>query len=61
VKELFAKKFTVENIRRELQQLLHVQGYRHNMLESYRELQERLGEPGASGRAAAVICRRLLS
>jgi lipid-A-disaccharide synthase len=61
VKELFAKKFTVENIRRELQQLLHVQGYRHNMLESYRELQERLGEPGASGRAAAVIRRRLLS
>lgn len=61
VKELFAKQFTVENIRKELQQLLHVQHYRNNMLESYRELREKLGEPGASGRAAAVIHRRLLS
>lgn len=61
VKELFAKFFTVENIRRELHQLLHVQSYRNNMLASYRELQEKLGEPGASGKAAAVIYDRLLS
>ncbi|MDD4158580.1 MAG: lipid-A-disaccharide synthase [Proteiniphilum sp.] len=61
VKELFAKLFTVYNIRRELQQLLHVQSYRRNMLASYRELQQTLGEPGASDRAAAVICTRLLS
>jgi len=60
VKELFAKFFTVENIRRELHQLLHVQSYRNNMLASYRELQEKLGEPGASERAAGVIRRHLL-
>jgi lipid-A-disaccharide synthase len=61
VKELFAKFFTVENIRRELQQLLHVQSYRNNMLLSYRELQERLGDPGASMSAALVIHQRLHS
>lgn len=61
VKELFAKFFTVENIRRELHQLLHVQSYRNNMLLSYRELQERLGEPGASMSAAKVIHHRLHS
>lgn len=61
VKELFAKFFTVENIRRELHQLLHVQSYRNNMLLSYRELQERLGEPGASMSAAMVIHQRLHS
>jgi len=60
VKELFAKQFTVENIRRELQQLLHVQSYRGNMQNSYQELREKLGEPGASDRAAAVIRHRLL-
>ncbi len=60
VKELFAKRFTVDNIRRELHQLLHVQSYRNNMLANYRELQEKLGEPGASERAAGVIHRCML-
>lgn len=59
VKELFAKFFTVDNIRRELHQLLHVQSYRNNMLDSYRELHTKLGEPGASERAASIICRCL--
>ena len=44
VKELFAKSFSVDNIRKELHRLLHVQGYRNNMLESYRELRSKLGE-----------------
>jgi len=55
VKELFAKFFTVDNIRKELQQLLHVKSYRQNMLNNYRELQQVLGEPGASDRAAGII------
>lgn len=55
VKELFAKFFTVDNIRRELHQLLHVKSYRHNMLDRYREIEQMLGVPGASDRAAEII------
>ena len=59
VKELFAKFFTVDNIRTELHQLLHVQRYRQNMLENYRDMQQVLGDPGASDRAAAIIYGKL--
>ena len=59
VKELFAKYFTVDNIRKELHQLLHVQRYRQHMLENYREMQQRLGDPGASDRAAGIIYSKL--
>ncbi|NLY23756.1 MAG: lipid-A-disaccharide synthase [Bacteroidales bacterium] len=59
VKELFAKFFTVENIRTELHQLLHVQRYRQNMLENYREMQQVLGDSGASDRAARIIYGKL--
>ncbi len=55
VKELFAKFFTVDNIRRELQQLLHVKSYRQHMLDRYREIEQMLGAPGASDRAAEII------
>ncbi len=55
VKELFAKFFTVDNIRRELHQLLHVKSYRHNMLDRYREIEQMLGVSGASDRAAEII------
>ena len=59
VKELFAKYFTVDNIRKELHQLLHVQRYRQNMLDNYREMQQTLGDPGASDRAAGIIYSKL--
>lgn len=55
VKELFAKMFTVNNIRTELKKLLHVQSYRQNMLNNYKEMQQILGGPGASEKAAKVI------
>ena len=55
VKEYFAESFTVENVRRELGQMLHVQKYRQNMLNNYKEMREILGESGASGRAAKII------
>lgn len=55
VKELFAKFFTVDNIRRELHQLLHVKSYRQHMLDRYREIEQLLGVPGASDRAAEII------
>ncbi|RNC66153.1 lipid-A-disaccharide synthase [Proteiniphilum sp. X52] len=55
VKELFARFFTVDNIRKELKQILHVQIYRKNMLDNYEEMRQLLGGPGASERAAAII------
>jgi len=61
VKELFAKFFTVDNIRKELKQLLHVQSYRRNMLDNYEEMRQKLGEPGASDRAASIIYGKLRS
>lgn len=55
VKELFARFFSVDNIRKELKQILHVQTYRKNMLDNYEEMRQILGGPGASDRAAAII------
>lgn len=59
VKELFAKKFTVQNIRRELLQILTVQNYRQTMQENYTELRNKLGTPGASERTADIIIQSL--
>ena len=60
VNEFFAVSFKAENIRRELTQLLHVQRYRATMLDNYREMQQILGGPGASERAANVIYSRIV-
>jgi len=51
VKELFAKFFTIENIRKELYRLLKEPPYREKMLTHYAELRRIMGEPGASDRA----------
>ncbi|OJV84919.1 MAG: lipid-A-disaccharide synthase [Bacteroidia bacterium 44-10] len=59
VNELFARFFTVDNIRKELKQILHVKSYRQNMLDNYEEMRQILGGPGASNRAAAFIYRSL--
>jgi lipid-A-disaccharide synthase len=59
VTELFAKFFTVDNIRKELTQLLHVKNYRKNMLDNYAEMRRILGGTGASARAAEVILKKL--
>lgn len=55
VKELFAKYFSVDNIRKELYQIIYTKRYRRNMLDNYDELRRILGEPGASERAADII------
>lgn len=59
VKELFAKLFSVETIRAELQMLLFDNDYRQNMLRNYGEMQAILGKPGASDHAASVIYNTL--
>lgn len=55
VKEYFAESFTVENVRRELGQMLHVHKYRQNMLNNYKDMRDILGDSGASNRAAEII------
>lgn len=55
VKELFGDRFSVRTIREELDRLLNDDAYRERMREGYREVGERLGTAGASGRAAAEI------
>ncbi|MDD4777392.1 MAG: lipid-A-disaccharide synthase [Fermentimonas sp.] len=59
VKEYFAKSFTVENVHRELGQMLHVQKYRQNMLNNYKEMRDILGDSGASYRAAEIIYTKI--
>lgn len=59
VNELFARFFTVDNIRKELKQILHVKSYRQNMLDNYEEMRQILGGPGASQRAAAAVYAKL--
>ncbi len=55
VMELFAKFFSVENIKQELHSLLFEEEYRKKMLDGYIELRNKLGNSGASERAAEII------
>ena len=59
VKELFAASFTADNIRTELKQILHVQNYKQVMLKNYKKMQKKLGEPGASDKAADIIYKKI--
>ena len=55
VRELFNEKFSVENIRQELNRLLYDTSYINSMLAGYGEVIEKLGAPGASERAAERV------
>ena len=55
VKELIQNDLTEKNIVAELEKLLHNGKRQRQILENYEELKERLGNAGASERAAAVI------
>ncbi len=55
VKELFAAKFSVEEIKKELQRILLDDKYRQDMLNNYQQVRDILGEEGASDRAALKI------
>lgn len=59
VRELFAVHFTPENLRDELNRLLHVKEYRQNMLDNYAAMRRILGGTGASDRAAEIIQEKL--
>ena len=52
MQELFGGRFSEATIRAELERILCDEAYRQRMLAGYDEVIERLGEPGASQRAA---------
>lgn len=56
VKELIQGDLTKENIKKELELLLHNGNRQRCLLEDYDELRERLGNAGASEKAASIIC-----
>lgn len=59
VQELFAKFFSVNSIRTEVNKLLNDEFYKNNMLAEYDRIIELLGNESASDRAAKVIVEKL--
>lgn len=59
VQELFAKFFSVDAIKNEVNKLLNDTVYRNKMLADYDEIIDILGKPGASRRAAGIIIKKL--
>jgi lipid-A-disaccharide synthase len=55
VAELFNEAFSVKNIRNELNRLLNDASYQDKLQTGYREVADKLGDPGASVRAARFI------
>lgn len=55
VRELFAGRFSLEAIQRELGRIVDDPAYRQAMLDGYDEVIRLLGEPGASERTARLI------
>jgi lipid-A-disaccharide synthase len=61
VKELIQEDYNEKVLSQELSRLLHDMPYREKMLENYEVLNNRLGEVGASERAAKLIVSYLIS
>jgi len=61
VAELIQYRFTADTLSRELAPLLSDSDARNRMLSDYKELIERVGLPGASDRAAALMVENLQS
>lgn len=59
VRELIQSDLTVENLSAELDRLLQEGPYRSRMQGDLRELQQRLGGPGASARVASAVWKSL--
>ena len=59
VTELIQYKFTADTLSHELSLILPEGEARSRMLNDYEELRERVGPPGASDRAAAIMVERL--
>ena len=61
VPELFADRFSVDNIRKHLLAILPGQAHREKMLEGYRVVCDRLGSESAPENAAKIICEKIHS
>lgn len=61
VQELFAKRFSVQAISAELDNILNNESYRQEMLNGYDRIIELLGNAGASDRAAKLIILKVSS
>ena len=59
VQELFAKFFSIDAIRSEVDKLINDAHYRQNMLINYEDVVNALGKPGASQKAAKLIVEKL--
>ena len=59
VKELVQGDLNEDNLVKELDQLLHNGKRQRQLLEDYEELKDRLGNVGASEKAAGIICESL--
>nr|WP_319997501.1 lipid-A-disaccharide synthase [uncultured Draconibacterium sp.] len=59
VKELLQKDMTVKKVSEELNRLLGDEKYRERILADYREMQQLMGEPGCSKRAAEKMVELL--
>ncbi|RKR81944.1 lipid-A-disaccharide synthase [Mucilaginibacter gracilis] len=55
VKELIQGDYSADAANAELEMLLHNTTYRESMLKNYTELDQRMGKPGASAKAAELI------
>lgn len=61
VKELIQKDCTAEKVRKELNELIHNKEYRSRVLSDYDELQNLLGEGGASANVARSLLKTIQS
>lgn len=59
VQELFAKFFSIKNIKQEVDKLLFDKTYKKEMLDNYDEIIRTLGAPGASDKAAEEMVHLL--
>lgn len=59
VQELFAARFSEEEIYQEMNSIIHQSDYRQAMMQEYDRILQLLGSAGASRRAAALICQRI--
>jgi lipid-A-disaccharide synthase len=59
VSEYIQMKMTLKNVKAEMEKLLYDENYRQKILEDYKRLQELMGEPGSSKRAAQKMVELL--
>lgn len=57
IKELIQEDCSTQKIGEELEAIINNQSYRQRMLDNYNRLDERMGKPGASAKAAELIIK----